>query len=321
MARLHKATSDKFSVELVKKTVRTRRGEVEIEVYQAPETELPIEIPESIKRRMPRISKMALTSTMEAVNDAFGPNSRAVFEKNPERVGVIVGTAFGCLQVAIGYQSRVLTEGSAGASPTMFANSIQNAIASQLSIMLGAQGPNSTVTTMDQTTIGSLRLGYDWIQQDVVDHVIVTVGDELSECHHYAMTQFSANLENGLNPRSNSCSAVAGEGMASIVLSRSDRAQKKAYCTIDAIELHSPKCPEASRYVAAAYGAENQWVRYAKWIGREADTLCHAQHFGSFVTGSGLEVAIAANLVASDRRKTVCVQITDRDEVQTLTLS
>ena len=303
--------------------VKTSKGEMDIPIYQAPEVVLPSDVPESVSRRMSRISKMYFATVLEAVEDAFG--SKHCFARlDPTRIGIVVGTALGCLESANRYQRRVILEGPTGASPSIFASSIQNAIASHLSISFGIQGPTSTVTTMEQTTIGAFRLAYDWIRQGIVDQVIVTVGDEMSDYQPYAMAHLGLAAPERLNPRSDACTSVVGEAMASFFVSREDLTPApKKYCEISDVQLFPRECPAADRYLASAYGAKGQWSRYSKWIqsgDASREPLCHAELYGSSFTGSAVEVAIGALLISQDHRSTVCVQMTDRDEVQTITL-
>ncbi len=167
------------------------------EVYKVPEVNMPNTLPESVKRRMSRISKMFFASVSEAIEDSKinlrGPGT-----------GLVIGSAFCSLDLAIALERKYILEGPPGVSPTLFAGSVQNSVASHLSISFGIEGPCSTVVSMERTTEGALRLAYDWITQSVVDHVIVAVGDEVSEFHTYA------------GPRGN---LPLGEGVAAFVLS------------------------------------------------------------------------------------------------------
>lgn len=296
----------------------TRDGEKEISVYQAPEVNLPSEIPESIKRRMARLAKMSFASTLEAVEESFGKD-RSEINRAPTRIGIVVGTAFGSLDLANAYQKRVILEGAAGASPSLFSGSVQNAIASQLSISFGVQGPTSTVTTMDSTTMGSFRLAYDWLVQGVCDHVILAIGDELSDFHCYGMADLGLPQAREFDPKSDRRTASAGEGIASFVLSREDAVRtQKIYCEISEIQLRANFRPPVERHFAGCFGALHQWSRHKKWLGIEP--LCHAQLYGSMITGAAFEVSIAALQTSTDRRSSACTQITSHDEASYLTL-
>lgn len=186
--------------------VTTASGKKIVRTLQVPEPQLPAEIPDSIKRRMSRLAKMYFATLFEAVDDAFGVE-RKVLRTQPERVGLVVGTVFGNLNSANDYFHRIQVDGAAGASPTLFAGSIHNSLASQLSIALGNRGPTSTTSTMNETVLGAFRVAWDWLSEEVVDHVVVVIGEEVSDFHLYAV----AHLENP---------PVLGEGVVAFVLSR-----------------------------------------------------------------------------------------------------
>ena len=114
---------------------------------------------------------------------------------------------------------------------------------------------------------------------------------------------------------------MAGEGVAVFVLSRDGTLGKSGTCRIEDVQLCPERCPDVPRVSVAAFGAAGQWARYQRWIGRPGDEIdCHAQFFGSFVTGSAIETAIAALRVSRDGLRTACVQLTDHGEAQALVL-
>jgi 3-oxoacyl-[acyl-carrier-protein] synthase II len=303
--------------QLVFKNVVTARGVVEVPVYQAPEVVLPPEVPESVRRRMPRISRMFHATMLDAMADAFGPGAPL---PDPERIGLVVGTGLGCLEAANTFHRRVILEGAAGSSPTLFANSVQNAMAAHLSISCGLRGPTCTVTTMEQSTFGAFRVAVDWIGNDSADHVVLAIGDELIDFNAYVVAH-KPEIPRELSPRVPGCTVVAGEGVAVFILSRDGTLGKSGTCRIEDVQLCPERCPDVPRVSVAAFGAAGQWARYQRWIGRPGDEIdCHAQFFGSFVTGSAIETAIAALRVSRDGLRTACVQLTDRGEAQAIVL-
>ena len=303
--------------QLVFKNVVTAHGEVAVPIYRAPEVVLPPEVPESVKRRMPRISRMFHATVLEAMADAFGPG--AVLP-DPDRIGLVVGTGLGCLDSANTFHRRMILEGAAGLSPTLFASSVQNAMAAHLSISCGLRGPTCTVTTMEQSTFGAFRVAVDWLGNDLADHVVLAIGDELIDFNVYLLAH-KAEIPHELTPRAAGCSVVAGEGVAVFLLSREDVLAKGGTCGIEDVQLCPERCPDVPRVSVAAFGAGGQWARYQQWLARPSDEIdCHAQLFGSFITGSAIEAEIAALRVSRDGMRTACVQLTDRGEAQALVL-
>lgn len=229
MDSLRRAWLDGARPRLQTSQVATARGPVDVSTYRIPPFTLPKLVPEAVERRMSRFSKISLITLAEALEDAG-----ALTPENSQRTGLVIGTAFGNLDFANSYQKRVLLEGAAGASPTLFSASIHNSLAAQLTLTFSIRGPNSTVATMEQTAIGSMRLAYDWIQQGAADRVVVVVGDELSEYHLYYLAH-------------RDCDFPAGEGMHAFVLEREDLATK-FYARVHAPEMVSEHTTTATHH-------------------------------------------------------------------------
>lgn len=302
---------------MVTQKILTVEGEKEITTYKAQDVLLPSHVPDGVARRMSRISRMCFAAVNEALIDAFGEDFKSKTQST--RIGLIVGTGFGPLDLTRIYKSRVHLEGPTGASPTLFANSIQNSTASHLSIAFGLQGPTSTVMTMEQTTVGSFRTAYDWIRQDIVDHVVVVVADEVAEFHAYAVAHYP--IVKKLEPESNEYSLVLGEGAVGFVLSRSEAVPiQKKYAQIADVQLYTEERPAVERAFVGCYGRSQQWTQHSNWLGKLKNIKCHSELYGSLVVGLAFEVAIAAMKVSEDHLPTACVQITDHEEAQTLVL-
>lgn len=286
--------------------VATAKGDVAVPVYAAPETVLPDSIPESVKRRMARMSRMCFASLSEALTGAFGPNMEEL-RRHPERIGLVVGTAFGCMQLANTYQRRIILEGYAGASPSLFASSIHNSLAAHLSISFGIQGPNSTTATMEHTTMGALQLACAWLNQGHLDHVAVLIGDELSDYHSYFAAHTSGPTAGGLDPYSDACTASPGEGVVCLLLSKTPL---KPFAKISEVSLFRETPPQSERYFAGVWGAEKQWSQMQSWLGPHT-AESHLPLYGSMICGLAFEIAIATLKVAEDARPTSCVQVAD----------
>ncbi|MGZ3722942.1 MAG: beta-ketoacyl synthase N-terminal-like domain-containing protein [Bdellovibrionales bacterium] len=262
-------------------TVMTAKGAVAVPVLRVPPINFPKLVPEAVERRMSRFSKICFVTLAEALADA-GKRE----DEDTQRVGLIVGTAFGSLNLALTYQNRIFKDGASGASPSLFAASIHNSLASQLTLAFGIRGPNSTVSTMEQTAISSLRLAYDWIQDGIVDRVAVAVGDELSEYHLYHLAHAQ-------------CPNYAGEGMVSFVVEREDLARKK-YARMNAPDLVG----------------ENKIKSVKIFSAKE-----HAHLYGHMVASAGFEIALAALSVERDASSVTCKQASSQLSHQSVELT
>jgi hypothetical protein len=302
--------------------IETQNGAMEVPYYSAPDPELPHSIPESIRRRLSRIAKMSFMASREALGDAF-TDFAAVTADKPERIGIVVGTSLGCLESANQYLTRVTRDGSAGASPSLFASSMHNSIAAQLAIFFGIRGPNSTVTTMDHSTLGAVELASLWLRADMIDHALVVVGDEMADYQPYMMAHVPGFQKTHLKPLENVCTTVAGEGVTSFVLSR-DSGSRVPYAQLGGSVITS----SAQRIFVASHGERGQWDHVVRWrdenclgsAAQQPELLCHAQHYGGYLTSFATEIALAASLVRHDRQPAGCLQISRSNEIQSLLL-
>jgi 3-oxoacyl-[acyl-carrier-protein] synthase II len=102
-------------------------------------------LPDAVRARAARaerITQLALAAGGIALGGArlgLGPARR-------ERLGVVLGTAFGCLLTNAAYQQRLAAGGAAAASPRLFAATVSNAAAGELAIAFGLAGPGITLT-------------------------------------------------------------------------------------------------------------------------------------------------------------------------------
>jgi 3-oxoacyl-(acyl-carrier-protein) synthase len=303
----------KISLEEI--SVDTQFGAKIIQTYAAPDVDVPMGVSPNVLRRMSRVSKMFLASAGEAMDESF-KNA----ERIPARLGLVIGSAFSTIQPATAFQRSLYLGGALGASPTLFAGSVQNSIAAQTSMTFDVRGPCATVMTLEQTVINSFRQAYDWIQQDLVDHVLVVIGDELCEYNNYVIAHLK--LSEGLDVNSDACTAILGEGTQSFVISREGAlVGQKKYCEISDVQIYAEAPPAVERFAVASHGGEFQNSRNLKFLGPHIRPAQHAELYGSLVVGLAFEVAIAALKMESDPKPIACVQVSDHNEAQFLVLS
>jgi 3-oxoacyl-(acyl-carrier-protein) synthase len=116
-----------------------------------PGAALPAELRDRISR-VERLSGLALAAGFGALGD-----SGIAVRSRHERAGVVLGTAFGCFLTNAEYQERLAAGGVAAASPRLFAATVSNAAAGEVSIALGLAGPGITLTA--GCASGTLALG------------------------------------------------------------------------------------------------------------------------------------------------------------------
>ncbi|MDF2721863.1 MAG: beta-ketoacyl-acyl-carrier-protein synthase [Paenibacillus sp.] len=120
-------------------------------------------------RRMDRFVQFAVAASKMAVQDAklnIGENA------DPERSGVYVGSGIGGLGTWEDQHKILLDKGPKRVSPFFIPMMIANMASGQISMSLGAKGPNSTAVTACATGTHSIGDSYKLIQRDEADVMI-----------------------------------------------------------------------------------------------------------------------------------------------------
>jgi len=167
-------------------------------------------------RRADRFSKMAVLAASDAVENS------GVELSNPERVGVIIGTAFGPHPTVFSFLNDILEFGDTGVSPTLFSHSVHNAAASYVSVALRLAGPAMTLTTFTDPFQQSLILAQTWLDQGICDSVLVGGVEECGTVMEYIVSQKLRIADRQMKPFffDGGPSVIPGEGAVFFLLGR-----------------------------------------------------------------------------------------------------
>jgi 3-oxoacyl-[acyl-carrier-protein] synthase II len=121
-------------------TVPSGTGTMELSTFRADTTLLNDFVPARTLRRMDQFTKMGLLAAHLALADAGLPPA------GQDGLGVIIASGFGATTTTYALLDSIINDGDACTSPTHFANSLHNACSANISIGLGATGPNLTVS-------------------------------------------------------------------------------------------------------------------------------------------------------------------------------
>jgi 3-oxoacyl-[acyl-carrier-protein] synthase II len=191
-----------------------------------------------------------------------------------DRVGVIVGSGIGGLPAIERYHKELLAKGPRRISPFFIPMVINNMAAGHVSMVLGAKGPNSCITTACATGTHAIGDAFKLIERGEAD-VMVAGGTEGSVCA-LAIGGFAASKalstrnddpEHASRPFDKDRDGfVLGEGAGIVVLEEYEHAMKrgaKIYCEMagygmssDAYHITSPP-PEGDGAVACMTKALN----------------------------------------------------------------
>ncbi|OUR98865.1 hypothetical protein A9Q84_05485 [Halobacteriovorax marinus] len=268
------------------KTVEYNGHELRVSPFKIPKFTLKADIPTAVQRRLGHFARMSFQAILLALEE-----SKLEFE-DPSRVGIIVGTGNGPVSTDNFYLSKLAKYGGKGASPTYFANSIHNTAASFIAISLGITGPISTVVNLELSSAVALDTANTWLEADLVDYVLVAIGDELYNYQEITLCIENYKVLNDYNPLERD-NIVPGEGFVGLILAKAD--DKKAQ---DCLKIHSStnssfkeiNFPE--KFILDIKG-DTASYDFAKTISKNKEVLSYSSMYGSFSTGGALDLAIA----------------------------
>lgn len=205
-------------------------------------------------RRMDPFCHYGIAAAKMAVSD-----SGLEFDKeNTERIGVLVGSGIGGLQILLEQSQLLLTKGPSRFSPFMIPEMITNILSGLIAIEYGLTGPNFCVVSACATATHSLGEALRMIQHDEAD-VMLAGGAEAPICElglggFCAMRALSTRNdapEKASRPfDANRDGFVIGEGAGVLVLEELGHAQRRGariYCelagygrTCDAYHITAP---------------------------------------------------------------------------------
>ncbi|WP_314586076.1 beta-ketoacyl-ACP synthase II [Paenibacillus terrigena] len=183
-------------------------------------------------RRMDRFVQFAVAASLKAVADA---KLNIQEDTDPERVGVMVGSGIGGLGTWEDEHNKLLEKGPKRVSPFFIPMMIANMGSGQVSMILGAKGPNSTTVTACATGTHSIGDSFRTIQRGDAD-VMVCGGAEATIrptgmagfCAMRAMSTRNEEPEKASRPFDTDRDGfVMGEGAGVLVLESLEHAQKR----------------------------------------------------------------------------------------------
>jgi len=189
-------------------------------------------IPAKEQRRMDPFSHYGLA----AAKLAYANSGLDMSREDPTRVGVVVGTGIGGLQIMQGQSKVLLEKGPSRFSPFMIPQMIVNILSGQIAIEYGMQGPNFCITSACATAAHCLGESLRMIQHNEAD-VILAGGSEAPICElgvggFCAMRALSTARNHEPTQASRPFDLdrdgfVPGEGAVVLVLEEYERAKKR----------------------------------------------------------------------------------------------
>jgi hypothetical protein len=169
-------------------------------------------------RRMDRLSAWALLASTLALQDA-GLDAATV---DRDRIAIVSGTAFGCLDLTEEFLG-VLETNASGAPPILFPETLANLPASHIATHFAIRGPNLTLCAGHVSGEAALLQAVSLLQAGEADRAIVLAGDTLSralfEWYEAASLLAPACFDGAFPaPAAGRRTVVPGEGLAACLL-------------------------------------------------------------------------------------------------------
>ncbi len=245
-------------------------------------------------RRVDHFSRMAVLASVLALEDA------GMRQEDHQNFAVVVASGYGASRTTFSFLDSVIDDGDACASPTLFSNSVHNAAAAHISILLKANGPNVTVSQFEMSVPLALLTACQWLQEKDVDAVIFGGVDEYCNVLGYSWQRFFG-LDHKANMRPlefENQSAIAGEGAAFFILTP-DNGNKPKYgyiadLQIGHVEIAAPKIAENNLLILGADGHQLSGIHYARYTPPKNQAAIYSPLYGSIPIGPAFDLAIAA---------------------------
>ena len=180
-------------------------------------------------RKMDTLSRTAVAAVKLAADDA----ALVIDEKNRDRTGIVLGTAFGATDISIMFVNTLFTEGPMMINPLHVPNTVMNAPSGHASIELGFRGVNSTVNHKESSAETAIIYAASQITRGTADVMFAGGAEIISPLLFEVMTRFGAlspidGKSEGAHPFDKKRNgAVVGEGAGVICLELLEHARER----------------------------------------------------------------------------------------------
>ena len=173
-------------------------------------------LPDAVRARAARTERVTQLA-FSAIGPALAMAGLATLDGDPRpMLGIVLGTAFGCFLTNAAYQRRLAEGGPGAASPRLFAATVSNAAAGEVSIAYRLGGPAVTLTAGGVAGLVAIAHAVDLLRGGQAD-ALVAGGMDAADV---ALERFVA--AGGL-----AAPTPIGEGAAMLVLERAGVARAR----------------------------------------------------------------------------------------------
>jgi 3-oxoacyl-[acyl-carrier-protein] synthase II len=182
-------------------------------------------LPEAVRARATRVERVTQLVLVAAGRALFAAGLEATDGAPRPRLGVVLGTAFGCFLTNAAYERRLLEGGPVAASPRLFAATVSNAAAGELAIAYRLGGPSVTLTAGGASGLVALGHAADLLRAGRADALVAGGADALDDDLRRWLA--AGGLDPGRPP---------AEGAAVLVLERAELARARGRALLGTVE-------------------------------------------------------------------------------------
>lgn len=255
-------------------------------------------LPKRALRRIDHYSRLALLGASLALADAGREGI------DPERLGVVIASGYGATRTTFAFLDSVIDDGDQCASPTHFSNSVHNAAAAHISILLGITGPSLTVSQFEMSVPSALLSAARWLDEGRVDAVLFGGIDEYCDVLGYCWEHFFGRGDGGpIRPLElQRQSAILAEGAAFFLLTR-EEGKPSRYGSVTGVSIgrqdgHELPVADDALLLLGVDGHRRCGSLYPRQIPPAADVVSYSPLYGSLPVGPAFDLAIAAMIRA-----------------------
>ncbi|MBI5580064.1 MAG: beta-ketoacyl synthase chain length factor [Deltaproteobacteria bacterium] len=252
-------------------------------------------IPPRTLRRVDHYARMAILASHLAREDAGMGNGL------PENTGLIVATGMGPTANTLDLQAADVAATDLALSPILFSNSVQNAAAAYISMLLKIRGPSLSINQYEMAVPLAFQTAIDWIEEGRTETVLVGSID----CFSKALHEAALNCRDLKNGNGGQRAAPVGEGSSFFILTRSGT-QDIRYPFVRHVLMGGTRRQNGAP-IPNTLILHNGAGRNTGFMGHDPVHANFAHLYGTFPTSMGMDVAAAMLLLRTEQLLSISV--------------